>query len=375
MTEEKKVKKSAAVRRPKFADEKHLGSEPTVNENSTQTEMALAYNWFNYFYTSEDAKSFTISYLKSIKYDKHIITKLGAVKAIELHNIGWNCRLLHTGNTLPEGEWERIEDRLILLSSKVLDVSESEEEQSTQKVISIQDRINTKTSDLIGELEEETDVFFKEGVIQFDIKKWSIEKGVKPQIAKRIAEHFRPQYEEIAEALEGKDPDLVEAYKGWRKPVLKIMGLFLKKIIDHMTEVDAAGQAIRKPRAKKVKPASVLVSKLQFLPEFKELNITSVDPKGIINASQLWVFNPKTRNLSVYHAVGRSGLSVRGTTITGYDTDASLTKKVRKPEQVIPQVLNAGKVDLRSIMKDIATNENKANGRINKDTILLRVLK
>jgi len=153
------------------------------------------------------------------------------------------------------------------------------------------------------------------------------------------------------------------------------MGLFLKKIIDHMTEVDAAGQAIRKPRAKKVKPASVLVSKLQFLPEFKELNITSVDPKGIINATQLWVFNPKTRNLSVYHAVGRSGLSVRGTTITGYDTDASVTKKVRKPEQVIPQVLNAGKVDLRSIMKNLSTTESKANGRINKDTILLRVIK
>jgi hypothetical protein len=375
MTEEKKVKKSAAVRRPKFADEKYLGPEPEITEDSTQSELARAYNWFNYFYTSDDAKAFTISYLKSIKYDKHVISKLGAVKSVDLHNIGWNCRLLQNGSILPDGEWDRIQEKLILLSSKVLDVSESEEEQPTQKVVSIQDRINTKASDLIGELEEETDVFFREGVIQFDIKKWSLEKGIKPQIAKRIAEHFRPQYEEIVEAQEGKAADLVEAYKGWRKPVLKIMGLFLKKIIDHMTEVDAAGQAIRKPRAKKIKPASVLVSKLQFLPEYKELNITSVDPKGIINASQLWVFNPKTRNLSVYHAVGRSGLSVRGTTITGYDTDASLTKKVRKPEQVIPQVLNAGKVDLRSIMKNLSTTENKANGRINKDTILLRVIK
>ena len=77
----------------------------------------------------------------------------------------------------------------------------------------------------------------------------------------------------------------------------------------------------------------------------------------------------------MYHAVGRSGLSVRGTTITGYDTDASITKKVRKPEQVIPQVLNAGKVDLRSIMKNLSTTESKANGRINKDTIILRIVK
>ena len=375
MTEEKKVKKSAAVKRPKFADEKYLGAEPEVNENSTQTELARAYNWFNYFYTSDDAKAFTISYLKSIKYDKETIHKLSCVKSIDLHNIGWNCRLLSTGSSLPGGLWDNIEARIKQLSADVVETIETEKDQPQTKVISIQDRINNKASDLIGELEEETDVFFQEGVIQFDIKKWSVEKGIKPQIAKRIAEHFRPQYEEIIEAQEGKDADLIEAYKGWRKPVLKIMGLFLKKIIDHMVEVDAAGQAVRKPRAKKIKPASALVAKLQFLPEFKELNITSVDPKGIINASQLWVYNPKTRNLSVYHAVGRSGLSVRGTTITGYDTDASLTKKVRKPEQVIPQVMNAGKVDLRSIMKNLTTNDSQANGRINKDTILLRVIK
>ena len=372
---EKKVKKSAVVRRPKFADEKYLGGEPQITENSTQTELARAYNWFNYFYTSDDAKSFAISYLKSIKYDRDIIRKLASVKCHELHNIGWNCRLLSTGSTLPGGLWDNIEARIKQLSADIVETVETQEDQPQAKVVTIQDRINSKASDLIGELEEETDVFFQEGVIQFDVKKWSLEKGIKPQVAKRIAEHFRPQYEEICEALEGKDPDLVEAYAGWRKPVLKVLSVFLKKIIDHMTEVDAAIQATRKPRAKKVKPAHVMIAKLQFLPEYKELNITSVDPKGIINATQLWVYNPKTRNLSVYHAVGRSGLSVRGTTITGYDTDASLTKKVRKPEQIIPQVLNAGKVDLRSIMKNLTTTENKANGRINKDTTLLRILK
>ena len=150
LTEEKKVKT-----RGKFADEKYMGAEPTVDENSTQTDLAHAYNWYNYFYTSDDAKAFTISYLKSIKYDKHIIEKLGAVKSVELHNIGWNCRLLATGSTLPEGTWETIEERLLLLSSTVLDVSKSEEDQPQTKVVSIQDRINAKASDLIGELEEE----------------------------------------------------------------------------------------------------------------------------------------------------------------------------------------------------------------------------
>ena len=364
--------KSAAVRRPKFADEKYLGPEPTVTEDSTQSELARAYNWFNYFYTSDDAKAFTISYLKSIKYDKHIITKLGAVKSVELHNIGWNCRLLATGSTLPEGLWKAIEKRLILLSSTVLDVSETEEDQPT-KVVSIQDRINNKASDLIGELEEQTDVFFQEGVIQFDVKKWSLEKGIKPQIAKRIAEHFRPQYDEITEALEGKDPDLVEGYKKWRKPVLKIMALFIKRIIDHMIEVESAGNAVRKPRAKKVKPAHILVAKMNYCTSADTL--TSIDPKGIIGASQLWAFNIKTRNLTVYDAVGHSGLSVRGTTITGFDETTSVTKKLRKPEAVIKPLLEGGKIYLRKVMENIKTTESRATGRINADTILLRVIK
>jgi hypothetical protein len=372
---EKKVKKSATVKRTQFADEKYLGPEPTVTEDSTQSELARAYNWFNYFYSSDDAKSFTIAYLKSIKYDSTVIRKLRSpsVKAIELNNVGWNCRLLHSGSNLPDDVWFKVEAKIRDLTKDVVEEETDAEEQPVQKVVSIQDRINNKASDLIGELEEQLDVFFQEGVIQFDVKKWSLEKGIKPQIAKRIAEHFRPQYEEIVEAQTGKDADLVEAYKGWRKPVLKIMGLFIKRIIDHMVELDSAGQAVRKPRKKKVKPAHVLVAKMNYCASSDTL--TSVDPKGIIGAEQLWTFNVKTRNLSVYNAVGHSGLSVRGTTITGFDEATSVTKKLRKPEAVIKPLLEGGKIYLRKVMENITTTEQKATGRINADTILLRVIR
>ena len=361
--------------RPKFADEKYLGSEPTVTEDSTQAELAVAYNWFNYFYNSDDAKSFTISYLKSINYDKEIIRKISNVKSVELHSMGWNCRLLHTGSSLPDGIWDSIEQRIKDLAEEVLEDAEGEEDQPQTKVVSIQDRIANRASELIGELEGELDVFYKEGVIQFDVKKWALEKAIKPPVAKRITDHFRPQYEEITEAIKGEDPDLVEGYKKWRKPVLKIMALFIKRILDHLDETSAAHVSIRKPRKKKEKPAHVLVSKLKYKVEDKDLNITSIQPKDIIHAQQLWVYNTKYRNLSVYNALGNSGLSVRGTTIIGYDQDTSTTKKLRKPEQVIPVVLNEGKVGLRKIMSGIKTTETKANGRMNEETIILRVVK
>ena len=71
----------------------------------------------------------------------------------------------------------------------------------------------------------------------------------------------------------------------------------------------------------------------------------------------------------------RDGLSVRGSTITGFDEATSITKKVRNPRQLLPAVLNLGKVPLRQVMGNLKTTEQKANGRINADTILLRVLK
>ena len=181
--------------------------------------------------------------------------------------------------------------------------------------------------------------------------------------------------EEIAEALAGEDPDLVEAYKKWRKPVLKIMGLFIKKIIDHLDTASAAQVATRKPRKKKVKPPHVLVSKMKYKEKDEEYNLNSIDAKGIIGASQLWSFNTKSRNLSVYHAMDNEGLSVRGSTITGFDETSSITKKLRKPKETVAQVMNEGKVGLRGVMKKLTTTEQKATGRINEDTILLRVLK
>ena len=57
------------------------------------------------------------------------------------------------------------------------------------------------------------------------------------------------------------------------------------------------------------------------------------------------------------------------------DTDASITKKLRKPEVVIKPLLEAGKIYLRKVMENIKTTEAKATGRINADTILLRAVK
>ena len=132
---------------------------------------------------------------------------------------------------------------------------------------------------------------------------------------------------------------------------------------------------VRKPREKKVKSAVDQVKNLKFQKEDPSLKIVSVHPAEIIGCQQLWIYNTKYRKLIQYNSMGPAGIQVKGTTLTGWDTESSTSKTLRKPEELLTGLLRAGKVALRSYMSSIKTSESKPNGRINQECILLRVVK
>jgi len=86
------------------------------------------------------------------------------------------------------------------------------------------------------------------------------------------------------------------------------------------------------------------------------------------------VYNTKNKKLGVYNATGASGFSVKGTSLQGYDPETSVQRTLRKPDVVIPKMMEAGKVALRKILSDLTTTESVLNGRFNDDIILLRVV-
>jgi hypothetical protein len=134
-------------------------------------------------------------------------------------------------------------------------------------------------------------------------------------------------------------------------------------------------KALRKPRKKKEKPAATIVSKLKYQIEDTDLLIKSVKPTDILGSNQLWTFNTKTRMLAVYNAMGPAGLNVKGSTITGFDEKTSVMKKLRKPPEQTTALINAGKVNLRKYMDGIKSVSKIASGRINTDTLLVRIIK
>ena len=67
-------------------------------------------------------------------------------------------------------------------------------------------------------------------------------------------------------------------------------------------------------------------------------------------------------------------LGIKGTTIIGYNENKSVTKTLRKPDIQLKDFMSVTKVELRKFLENIKTTEVKLNGRINSDTLLLKVL-
>jgi hypothetical protein len=129
----------------------------------------------------------------------------------------------------------------------------------------------------------------------------------------------------------------------------------------------------RKPRKTKAVPKEKLVAKLKYMKSNEPLKLVSVNPTDIIGSGELWVFNCKTRKLGRYVAAEFQTLGVKGTSITGFDEFKSVQKTLRKPEEKLKEFKAAGKVQLRKFLDDINATDTKMNGRLNEETILLKV--
>jgi hypothetical protein len=131
---------------------------------------------------------------------------------------------------------------------------------------------------------------------------------------------------------------------------------------------------VRKPRKIRVAPAEKIVARMKFQKEDTSLKIVSIDPAKIIGARELWVFNTKYNILAHYVAETDAGLSVKGTTLQNV-SDSSKQKKLRKPEQMLPGVLQGTSKAAERSFAGIKTKEGNPNGRINEFTVILRAIK
>jgi hypothetical protein len=242
---------------------------------------------------------------------------------------------------------------------------------------SIQERLREAAARMTDEIEDAIESFASDPE-SFDPKAFKLlnllrGKQAKAAHARVIKEFYVRQHDEFVEAAQGKCEQLKEAYSHLSKANLKKITLFYSEILSACDMLAQEAKVNRAPRKTKAKPIEKIIGKMKFLKQDDKLKLVSINPADILGAKELWVFNIKTRKIGKYVAAEFQELGVKGTSITGFNESISVQKTLRKPEEQLKEFKAAGKVQLRKFLEDIKAVDIKLNGRINEDTILLKV--
>ena len=328
----------------------------------------------------------------------------GAPDYVEKENAYWESLPGTMGSKRPVSDFikARIEEAISAGSKVVVEKKEEEKQKANVYVPSIQERLQEQAIIMSEDIDEwlegwvrDKDSFDPKG---FDFKKHFTEKGVTQAHARKLKVFYENElndYEllekyptgaklkKMSEQEQDLWAQLKEGYSHLTKKDIKTFTLAIENLMQALDFVIETAKATRKPRKTKPKSATKLVEKLKYLKVDNKYKLASVAPDQIIGASELWVFNVKTRKIGKYVASNidpkgmqrsGSGLSVKGTTIIGFDENNSIQKTLRKPEEKLKEFKDAGKVKLRTFLDDINAVDIKLNGRINSDTVLLKVI-
>ena len=377
--------RKVAPRTSAMLDEKYTGEEPvwdTERARNMQGEefdhfMRKSLNYYNYFFSQKDLKKYVVAWMKEVKdFTPEEIKKF--------ERLGDRCVTMTTCGLIKAHKqgMPLLEKHIAYIDADILESINKEEEvievvvdeKPKAYVPTIQDRLNEKTAETIGELEGHYDEFIRNPNYSFKPYDYLVANNVPQSQLSKYEAVYRARFDELKLAFEKTDEDLQEGYSHYKTADFKRIFAFIDQILNDIIQYRGVKKATKKIRAPKSVSKEKVVSKLKYSKEDKVLRLVSINPADIIGAQELWVYNTKTRKLGKYIADSLKGpLNVKGTGIIGYDEHKSVTKTLRKPEEKLKEFAKATKVELRKFMDNIKATETKLNGRINTDVILLKV--
>jgi hypothetical protein len=349
----------------------------------------------NYYRLESDIKTYkpaVAKWMESVGCTKADITAFKKVKDARVGTtMGAVACCLNRGMTPQRADFNQGRDTAAWLRAEIVKVIEAgkndidEVEAKAQElakpavyVPTIQERVKEAAYRMTEELEDAIEGFQNDPE-NFDPKAFKVlnllkGKQVKAAHARLIKTLYSRDLAELEELASGNaDEQLKEGYSHRSKKQIKNLIAFYQEIMSACDMLAQEAKVNRAPRAKKAQPKEKIVAKLKYMKSNEPLKLVSINPADIIGTKELWIFNTKTRKLGKYVASEFNDLGVKGTTITGFDEFKSIQKTVRKPEEKLKEFKAAGKVQLRKFLEDINATDTRMNGRINEDTILLKV--
>ena len=378
--------KHTKVRNPALHDEKYTGGEPDWSEtdiNLTDAEfdhkLRQSFYYYNYYYSQKDARKNVVEWLKlrPKEYTKEQVRAFERTsdKSIPMTACSLVMANIRANMPLKSRHLEFLNQCFLDAISKAdpepIEVAVVEDK-PVYRAPTIQDRLNEKTGEIIGELEGHYDDVTRN--IKTDFKPYDFlvaNNVVQSQISK-YEELYANRASELELAKGRVEEQLTEGYKHYKAADFKRVIAWIDSLLSALEQYKNVKKATKKSRVKKAPSREKVVAKIKYAKTDPVLKIVSINPAEIVGAQELWVYNIKTRKLGRYVATAYQTLTVKGTSIINFDTDKSTMKTLRKPEEKLKEFAKAGKIQLRKFLDDIKATEAKLNGRISVDVVLLK---
>lgn len=386
-------KASIAIRQNKQKDNtpKWDGAEDWSSEQF-HAHFRKAMDYYRLESSVKELKPKLIEWMHSAEFDRQVINTVRKIK-----DSYFNSTMVAVAACLVKGmpeehpefnngrntaSWLKLEiDKVIAMGAE--DSVEDDEQPKVKAVVpvlNIQDRLR----DSAGMMSEELDAAIDSWIIDpenFDPKAFKIvnllrQKGAKAAHARYIKTFFKLGHDELLELSSGNaDEQLKEAFRHRPRKHVKKLIEFYETVMSACDQIAAEAKVLKKPRAKKVKPAEDLVKKIKFKAVDDKLGIVSVPAAGIIGAQAAAVYNTKSRKLGIYISKTSQGLNVKGTSIVDF-TEKSFQKTLRKPDVQLKEFKENNTLKrVETWFGKIKATETKLNGRINAEIVILKVFK
>ena len=419
-------RKKNIVRKGKFADEMYMGPEPEWDGSENwkvdkyYTERNRVITYYRYFYNASDFKAWVVDWMEINGYEKEDTDMIGFVPDYEVSaSTGGYAKAIRRG--MPEnhiGISEYLEPmegvnfdmipnatdvvkddvtRLIELGSTLAVEKALVTKKSTAKPrLSIQFLLQQKAMEMSEEIDDFVNDYdnSKEMLVDFDPQRILLIAEAKPNHVNVISKMYSPMLADLDELInppnlkkmDEKEQDmheqLKECYTHLSKTQIKNQYKMYLTIINACENIALKAKALRAPRKKKAVSKEKMISKFKYLDHHTDTKSISVRPSELIGANAAIVYNSKTRKVGIYYATNidptgmeriGSGLSVKGTTIIGFDEVKSVQKTLRKPIEQLPKFKKATKRSLSKEFDAINSVEIKLNGRFNEHSLIIKV--
>ena len=367
-----------------FADEKYTGSEPEWPAEAADwdnerfdNKLRKSFYYYNYYYSQKDCKKYVVEWLQknsklSIEEVKAFnragdrLLPMTVCSLIMAHRAGMPFRGRHIEFIIVS-----VMDVVAKAEPEVLDAVATPEQVAHRPTI--QDRLAERTSEIIGELEgifDDVATGVKNPTKLYD---YLVANNVVQSQLGKYEDVYKTRKAELELAISRKDDQVREGYSHLKAADFKRIIAWIDDLLAAVEQYRGVKKATKKARVKKAPSREKVVARLKYAKDNAGLKIVSINPADIIGAQALWVYNVKTRKLGRYVAAAYQTLNVKGTSIVNFDTDKSVSKTLRKPDEKLREFAKAGKVALRKFLDDIKATEAKMNGRISADVVLLKV--